>query len=409
MIKILFDLDGAFVGLGSLLSLSFARTCGFLAGVIVGSIYEQKGELWKWIENLGKKPLSQLLVLIAFFAIQWGDWAVRDGQSIYFMNAYYLLSSFVIAMLILMIIIPNSISNRVFSSKLLVFFGLISYSMYLIHPQTVDWARKSIPPAFQTIGILFPIVLLLLTTIVSYVLYRCIESLYFRSKKGTTVISGKKESKQAIIFVNSPKIMGILALISVLFFIIVYSGGYSPSFLLSRHIIPNHSPLHFEKSLLKKRLRIPITGAFDNLSAIVIDLRYFQNAEATRTQFKNPSTLTFRLLNAQTGKKIFESERSSFDVEGTPRYPFGITTIVNSKDKRYIVELELKNGKQNDQVFINTSPTSLVSIYTTNKKTLLRNPLPLIGNRLLFVFSHQGMIFALFFVILSTYLYIRKK
>ena len=156
-------------------------------------------------------------------------------------------------------------------------------------------------------------------------------------------------------------------------------------------------------------MKIPLDSSFDNLSAIVLDLRYFQNADVTRNKKGAHSVLIFRLLDAHTGKKIFESERNSFDVEGSPRYPFGITTINDSKGKKYIVELELKNGKKYDQVFVNTSPTSLVSIYTTSKKTLLKNPLIFVMNRLLFAFSHQGMLFAALFAIVLSFFYRKEK
>lgn len=402
ILKILFDLSTAFMGIGSLYSIDVARASGFVAGVLAGSIYQAQGSIWNKISKWGLNPFFGTISILSFVVIQWGDWAIRDGQSIHFMNLYYLVSSFVIAILALVSSVPTSLPNKIFSSKMLVFFGALSYSMYLIHIQTNHWVGLlSFLPFYS---ILYPILVLCGATLISRILFICIESIYFRSKSKNKEVSDN--------LTKAPLKINALhyALILIVAFGCMYSGGYSLSFLLQRHTTSMPiMGLQFERSLLNSKLRVPIIAHYDNLSAIHINLRYAKSANETRNKVKNPSVLFFRLLDEDKKKVIFESKRSAFEIEGSPRFPFGITTISDSKNKRYSIELELVNGKIDDQIYVDMSQSSIVSIYTTSKKALLMRPHIFLMNRLIYILTNRGMIFAMFVIGISYYLYEKRK
>ena len=136
--KILFDLDKACLSFLGFQSINIARASGFVAGITIGTIYETNGQLWKKIAEIGKNHIVSIGILFLFIFIQWADWNIRDGESVSFMNWYYLVSSWIIALLVGVAIIPKTIPNKIFSSKLLILIGTISYSLYLIHTRMID-------------------------------------------------------------------------------------------------------------------------------------------------------------------------------------------------------------------------------------------------------------------------------
>lgn len=409
VIKILFDLDHALVSIASLQSVNVARMSGFAVGVLVGSMYQSQGLVWQKLKKIFGNPVVSILALCALIAIQWGDWAIRDGQGIDFMNSYYFVSSVVIGLVILTAVIPNSIGQKVLGNKALTFLGLISFSIYLIHPETIDWTHMLLMrigvPVFRENRLsssIYLVVAMIVTCATALFLYWFIERLYFmyKSKKSSNIKLSSTIKKTQIQFQMRYRSWQIVLVGAgvFLFFLFVYSGIYSPTQLLSRHPV---APRKGEVSLLDSPLRIPITTKYPRLSAMVIDLRYVKDAQTTATSDKKkPATLIFRLYD-KNNKKIFESERNAYQVAGAPRFPFG-TPVLQDANKAYIMELSLKNGTLTDQVLVNTSSTSLVSVYTNTRHELTRNPFVFVLNRTIFVFTNPGFIFAALFTFFTS-------
>lgn len=408
--KILFDLDSAVIPLGALQSMNIARASGFVAGVTIGTIYQTKGLLWQKIEKIVKHPLMGIIALLLFIGIQWGDGAIRNGQSIGFMNTYYLISSWVIALLILTAIIPKTITHRIFSTKVLVFFGLISYSMYLIHTQVWEWMAYILAPVYKVSHIqginslLYVLLGIAITIALSAFLFYTVEYLYFSSKKKvleTTLASASEKINREFQTFTARRIT-LTAIVSSIVLFTIYSGMYSPTFLLKRHTLPNASFFATaEQPLLKKTVTIPFTASNNNLSSVVFDLRYAKSAGDTIVNRKTPASLAFSLLDSQQ-HIVFTSTHAAYMVEGMSRFPFGIPTLINSKNQQYIAELTLQNGRPDDQVFVEDTPTGFTSIYTTDKSQLVHNILPFLLNKIVYVFTNVDFLFALTFIIFLT-------
>ncbi|HSW97102.1 MAG TPA: acyltransferase [Candidatus Saccharimonadales bacterium] len=410
--KILFDLDKEFVAVGGLQSINIARSSGFVAGVTIGTIYQTKGKIWQTLEPLLKNKLFSLVVLLLFITIQWGDWAIRDGQSIFINNIYYCISSWVFSLTILVAIIPRTYVFKIFSSKMFVFLGIISYSLYLIHPQTITWAQtlkeyfRFVVPSDKFLELIFLIIAIVLSIAVASILFRTIEYLYFSTKKKKAVLmttlakdgEGEPVTKESSVLRHPGFKLGF----GILAFFILYVAAYTPSQLVSRNAFTGVS-LSGEQSLLTKRIRIPFTSYNENLSAVSLYLRYAKNAMYTQTNRKNPATLQFSLLDTKN-KKLFSSARNAYIVEGSPRFGFGFPAISDSKGKSYIAELSLSNGRPDDQIFIDTTPSSFVSINTIPKNILLHSPWIVFLNRLLFVLTNPEFIFAVIFIFFTVYL-----
>lgn len=402
--KILFDLDKEIVSLAAFSSMNIARASGFVAGVTIGTIYQTKGAIWTKISPVIKRPISSVLALVLLIGMQLGDWTVRDGQSITFMNFYYLLSSWIIAFVILNGIFSNSLIYKLFSKKGLVFLGIISYSIYLIHPNIILWTTSlfALLPALPQ-GVSAPLFILTavsLTIGISYATFRLIEFLYFSSKKAVLVTTLAKEGEgdtfgKKVSLIRHPALKISFVLLIIFY---LYTGSYSPTELVSRHWMSSSMLPINEKSLLDKHVMIPFVAQYDNLSKASIYLRYAKNAGETAMKIKHPAVLEFRLLDS-SGKQLFESRRNAYIVEGSPRFGFGFPTITNAKGKTYKAELRLVNGSPTDQIFVDQTSMSFVSVYTTSKQTLLHMPWIFLLNRLAFVFTDAGFVFAFLFIL----------
>ncbi|MBI1862778.1 acyltransferase [Candidatus Microgenomates bacterium] len=402
-IKILFDLDSAFISIGSLQSMNIARASGFAVGVAAGSIYQMRSRLWLSIERQSLKPAINLFPLVLLIAIQWGDLAIRDGHSITYMNWYYLISSFCIACVVLSGVIQGTIINKIFSSKLLTFLGLISYSLYLVHLQTIEWARSILMKKNEVYSTLFSETIFLVVAVfisigVAYGLYNLIESLYFKNKKHKTVPTKPLvKSKVGVSIATYSRTRAfITGGTTILVFVAIYAGAYSPTFLLARHTI-DKSWRFFprEISLVKNNMHVPFTALDNNLSVVTFDLRY-EKDKWNRDTTKKPAQLIFKLSD-QHGKTLFTSKRSAFEIEGQPRFSFGLPTISDSMRKHYTAELFMRSDGH-ERIFVDTVSTSMVTTYTASKSDVLRNPMRHIINRFMFLISNQGFVFVILYI-----------
>lgn len=404
--KILFDLDKEIVSVAALHTMNIARASGFVAGVTIGTIYQTKGTTWNKLLPLIKNPFSSLAALFLLFAMQWGDSAIRDGQSVTFMNFYYLTTSWIIAFIIVNAIFPSSLIYKIFSKKIVVFLGIISYSTYLIHPEVIGWASsftQLLQPFLASQGIrdvIYVCLAVLLTIGIAASLFRLVEFLYFSSKKTVLVTTLAKESEEVTVSKRYALIRHPLLKVSliILTFFVLYTCSYSPTQLAARNAISKSLMPVNEKSLLQNDVSIPFTAKYNNLSETSVYLRYAKNAAVTIGTRRDPAKLVFQLFDT-SGKQLFTSSRHAYVTDGSPRFGFGFPTIPNSKGKTYVVKLSLVNGTQNDQVYVDETPMSFVSVYTTSKQMLFHTPWIFIINRLVLAFTDPGFVFAFVFVL----------
>ena len=410
ILKVLFDLDDVLRGFLGFFTFNIARANGFLVGATIGSIYQNRGKLWQKIEPLFAKPLVNWLLLLAFFLVQAGDWAVRDGQSIWFMNCYYLFSSLVIGLLVLTLLIPNTISERIFRSKWLVFLGMISYSLYLIHSRTISWAHevtKIFAPyvKHEALYIILDFAFVLILSIgVSFALYFFVERLYFDCKKSQPkALVPKKLPVPIKPWQNTLKLALAIGLV-----IWLYTGSTSPTLFLSHHSVPRNNLLQLTVNLKDQKVSIPINSQYNNLGVITIGFWYYQSADLTTRLVKHPAQIYFRLFEEGKKKPLFVDHRSAYDIEGEPNFPIGFPSITNSAGKTYRLELELKNGKPKDTLLLNTRPGRVMASYLNEKVEILAHPERLIWNRLSYTFTHPDMILTMIILLGISYLMLRN-
>lgn len=418
MTKIFFDLDTAFYSYAGLQSMNIARASGFISGVTIGIIYKSNGKLWNFIAKIFRHSIVGVLVFLLFLYVQWsvGHEIALGSTSFETLNYYYLLSSWVIALLVISVLLPNTVMNKIFRFKVIAFFGVISYSVYLIHTSMLNIASSvtSLLTPIITSNVFFSVINLLvglaLTIMVSYLLFRFIESLYFLDKKhlNNKALTKSIEKKQSFVIPRLRFVWG--GLVFALLILLFYSGNYAISLLVARNPISNALASKVsEVPLSQKPLIIPFTAQNKNLSEVVMLLRYTDTSNYSISQLKNHRSLVFRLLTPDKKRVIVESKRDAYEVDGQLRFPFGFPMQSDSQGKTYYAELLLKGPQNGENILVNTSSTSFVSVYIrppSNRITLL--PLFLI-NRILFALTNSDAQFALLFLVFVLALEVTPK
>jgi len=171
-------------------ALSLGRASSYIAGVVIGTIYYTKSKMWTQLESILKIPFINVLILFSFLFVLWGDMYFRAAYpgvfSLYSLYYFYV-SSWIISLVILASIVPDTLFYKIFSNKILVFLGLISFAMYLIHPTTIRWnyalylhfVHFNHHDAYHIAFTIIFITTVITTVAVSYFIHKLVERLYF--------------------------------------------------------------------------------------------------------------------------------------------------------------------------------------------------------------------------------------
>lgn len=400
MLKILFDLDTATAALYSVHAIFLSRSSGFLIGIWIGSLYRNRGVLWEKAEAFFSNRYVNVMLLVLFFAALAFEWPDRFHQIRDYVKYHYLLLSVIFGLVVTAGITARSLIGRVFSTKILVFLGMISYSLYLIHPVVIDLffaspsmrLLKEMIASQQVLMVLVAVIEILFSVAAAYVLYQLVEAQYFATKKkpaALTKVPDTKKQQPTHTAGIVPIVLTSIVCIGVLFF--VYAGGYSPSLVVAKHSLSSSSLLSSVVSSVQP-LTTEFVAAEPNLSVIILTMDYARDPAAIRTTATKNTQLLFRLFD-HNNNLLFESYRKPQEVEGVPHFPFGFPTIIDSKGKTYQVELSLVDPDPSDQLYV-YKDSGLVSQYTTIKKSSPTYVADLLLKRVVFVVSKAQFLFA---------------
>ena len=180
------------IGLDLLLpSFYLGHSTGFISGVTIGTLYSSGSAFLKRNVEIFKSRKLNWFILFLFIFTLWGSVNIINLNNFLFRNSGYFLtfylcfSSWVIAFLVLAILTPNTLLNKLFSNNFLVFLGTISYSMYLIHSEAIRRGHNFFVylsgyinfPNFEILSIFSS---LIASIFVSFILFKLVESLYFK-------------------------------------------------------------------------------------------------------------------------------------------------------------------------------------------------------------------------------------
>ncbi|MBI5044715.1 MAG: acyltransferase [Candidatus Levybacteria bacterium] len=390
--KILFDLDSAVISLANLQTMHIGRSSGFIVGVLVGSIYSVQGKSWMFLKEKLAIPKVDLVVLALFIFMQTNYFHITDLNDYISTNLYFLISSIIIGLTILCALSENNIINKIFTHKVLMFLGVISYSLYIVHQDVINWMTSIFPKLSNNDvqSIVFSLIAIAVTIGIAFFLNRVVESLYFSSKKSIKLNKTKESIKQDKSFLY----VSMKLVILMIFLLVIYVARYSPSFFIHRHNV-SKSLLSSKKALIHEPYEITFYSSHNNLSIVSLDMKYKKSASETQATIKKPAILQFELYDSKN-ILISNSKRAAYLVEGAPHFDFGFSPIHDSASKNYKIKLILEGGSRFDQVFLDTSSTSMVTKYIIPVK-ISSAVFSLILNRLVFFANTIPAIFALIF------------
>ena len=380
-IKILFDLDAASRSFYSVHGIFIARACGFVIGLAIGRIFLSQNLIWKKLEKIISRPIINLAILVTFFTALGLELPDRYYQIREYVAFHFLGISLIFGLTLAAALVVNSLTNRLFSNKVFVFLGMISYSLYLIHGKIIDklnwspfWLNISSQLTVERNNLAKIIIFGGLSIIIAWLLYWLIERLYFVYKKTELQVSASDKTKLTFRQIIVPV---FLASVIIMW---VYAGDYSPSIIVVRPKI---------NILTKEPFKFSFKASEKNLSVILLPLDYARNPANN----ENETKLVFTLMD-ENNETLFSSDRSAQQVEGVPMYPFGFPSQVDSKGKKYSVSLSLENSLPSDEIHVNKN-FGVVTQYTTEKSQNITYLINLIYKRLIFVLSFPQVRFAL--------------
>lgn len=398
--KIIFDLDHEFsIYKNTLLGLNIAHSSGFIAGITVGTMYQQQGRLWKKVEKLAQNTVIGVITFLLLVFTQWANVTLPYAGDKFANNYYFLFASWIIAFAIIGAITPNSIIQKIFAKKIFVFLGVISYSLYLTHEQAIYWTKFILSFFHIPLGVyvcLMIVFAIALSILLAWILYLIVDRLYFeyhqQLPKETIVTTRNK----TVSLRESPNFLFLLVsmFVYVIFILYAYLQPYQSSLLIDKYFVGiSHTTLFSWYSLSNRPLQIPFTAKNNNLAIIALHLEY--TAPETQAKKTDYARVQFHLLD-NSHHVIFASSIPASFLSASPEFQFGFPPILHSAGKQYITEFALVPGKEGEKVSINTSDINFTTLSVIAKNKLW--PIKLFTNRCLLILTTPSLIIALLLV-----------
>ena len=392
VLTIIFNIDHAMIGFAGFQAINFARSSGFIIGVVIGSLYQQQNAIWRQMETYSKKTVLNVIAVILLILVQTNFLRFIHEQAILSSPLFFLLISILIGYVLISVITPETALNKIFRWKVFTFLGIISYSLYLIHQDAIGWSISILQPfvhyfSHDMLILVSSVVAMGCSIIAALILYRFVEVVQAQAKYS---------HRDNTIQVNGNMFFTLILFIGVISFL--YAGFLSPSFLVERSFINSHiisKPIR----LLTSPAEIQFYSPHNGLSIVSLDMRYEKSANTTEYHNPHPATLVFSLYDAPSKQLLFTSTSSAYLVEGEPHFAFGFPPMSKSKGKAYIVRISLHGGSIDDQVVVDTSSTSMTTSYLL-QGSRISHVLVLFANRIMYVVKTLPAMGAIVFVVI---------
>ena len=366
-IAILFSIDSGFRTTLELVNLSFNRSSGFLVGIVLGIAYAQKNILHRVLDKISRLKILMIIGSLLAFACLYMDRTIPHLASYEGMMWYWLVASIMIGATLYLSLLHHTLAYRIFTNKFLIYWGMISYSSYLLHEHMlplIELFRVSSPIYDSMIR---NILQLLFTFIVASVSYFLVERPYFVWRiPETAVHSAIARFHSLSRFKASTVIKGTFGIALLLIFVSwIFQASLSPR--MRGYYLPLGSKWSLFPSTPVKILpdtehTFKFTSPDNFLASIAIDLHYFGENEKYR---KDPNAAHFivQVYGLDPYKPLVTSDRLALDVAGQPYYPIGIPLQEHSRGKTYTVKIAVRNGHMDDYLFIRPTRHNLLTIH----------------------------------------------
>lgn len=366
-IVILFSIDSGFRTTLELVNLSFNRSSGFLVGIVLGIAYAQKNILHRVLERISQYRLPMIVGSLLVITTLYMERTVPHLASYEGMMWYWLMASSMIGITLYFSLLPHTLAYRVFSNRFLMYWGMISYSAYLLHEHMLPLINQFTSNNTLSDSILKNLSQLLFTFVAASISYYLVERPYFIWRIPETAVHGATARFHSLLRINvSTVTKAAFGVALVLLFVSgIFQASLSPR--MRGYYLPLSDkwslfPTTTEKILPNAEHTFKFTSPDDFLASIAIDLHYFGENEKYR---KDPHAAQFivQVYGPDSDRPLVTSDRLALDIAGQPYYPIGIPLQEHSRDKTYTVRIAVRNGHADDYVFIRPTRHNLIAIY----------------------------------------------
>ncbi len=287
-----------------------------------------------------------------------------------------MLSAFPLTLFVAFALDSSTSISRFFSSKYLVSFGVISYSLYLSHTGIVDTAHMLYRPTNLIHSIFFIIFVLTVNILIAYMLYYLLEKPYFN--KRITLGETRESSKMFPIPLLTS---GIIALFSLAVFfafqsnfnLLSYEEPFGNDVIISQKIAPSTKTISLKNS---REIIMRIKSPQNKFGIVTADLSYESKTENSKIYNPTPQLLVFQIKPSSSIQWYSTSTYKPAEIGNSKMHPFGFPQIESSKDREFDVKLSLSNYESPEDIYLNITDGVVVrSVNQLNKQQLTKNPL----------------------------------
>jgi hypothetical protein len=266
--------------------------------------------------------------------------------------------------------------SKILNSKLLIFIGLVSYSIYLTHTPILHMVESIYHFTNLATNIISIVITFAITVLISALTYWLVERPYFIKSIHL------EKPINAPINISSKRIAILLLTICVIYFLATFAAFQSDfNFFSIQYPSPASvviSPkINSSEAILMHnhpQIVMQINSRENNLGVITMNLSHERNTFGSDSL----TQLLFRIKEKGSSVWYSTSGYDLFRIKDGTHYPFGFPTITNSKNKTYIVELYLSNPATSDHLILNVANGSIRTVYPVNKLQLVENPIRLL-------------------------------
>lgn len=387
----------------------------FVTGMTIGLIYHKYSINKEFTSTNFNKFIEQGSIFL-FLGIIFASHLILNSISINIQPWIEMVFAIPFSFIILISLNQKSSLSKILNNKLLIFIGTISYSAYLIHIFVFSIVQYFIGNTttllYVPIYIFIPIII---TLIVSFLLYNLLEKPYFSKNKHTQQITTNIAYNPSR---NAHKILSSLLLIYVTIVFIVYQSDFSFLSLENRYdtSVITSPETNIQQQLISlediPKLTMSVTTNEDRLAIIKMDLV----SSVIPDKIFAPKILVFRIKEALSDNWYYVNTYKIDKQEDDFPNAFAFPIIHDSKGKTFYIEMELAKSNSSKNLYLNTDNYTLKTEHFINKELFIANPLFTVNflkSKLLTVLYNkeaQQLVYLLIpFSVISTYLLITKN
>ena len=336
----------------------------FCGGIFIANILNQKSN------QPSNHFIAKVLNPITFLILLFCSYLLLVGSSGYETIILRLLLVIPFGGLVYLLLTQKSALSRLFEHKIFLFLGTISYSMYIGHTALIDGMHLIFKPTSALTNLLFLLIAAVVFLLVSYAFHLIIETPYFMFKP---------EKKFAIPCIQNNKIIFSVLLLTIAF---IFFSTYTSQFNFFSLQKKYSNTFPSTTAISDTPYSFTFTAQEDNMGVILIHLTNTVGHEVKK-QVSNPlvqQRLQIRMKESGATGWYASQDASPAEIGDSSSYPLGFPVIEKAKNKKYIVELVMKDIDYRSTVILNKDTYDLITVHQIPKQTLIKNPLKLLSH-----------------------------